>query len=392
MKLSTARLLIHHHHPAFVDAKGSIWLSSVMGRWVDALAGNVGEIRLLFYQNEFKQPAQDTLVRHANVKLVSLGTRKTFLTLPFATERMEDICQSAGRSADILLIRGVTPKQSKIWQHTPTPLKIFLLVGNLKQNLERMPRSLVDLIVYIRSYYHLITVQRMSKNNTLILANSPLLASETQRILNAPVHFVPTNSIAKEEFIPLTVRLLGSPPRLLYCGRLDYQKGLRELLQALSELKNQGIHCVLDIVAAKSEPIYSQLVNLAEKLGLRDCVEWYGFVSYGPDLFKYYQDADIFVLPSYSEGFPHVIWESAANCCPIITTSVGGIPALIKHEEHALLIPPKNVEAIVSSVKRLLFDSVIREKIIKNAYHHAQAFSVEACAQQLVDVLERELK
>jgi len=171
---------------------------------------------------------------------------------------------------------------------------------------------------------------------------------------------------------------------------LDHKKGLQELLQALSILNRQGQPCRLDIVGAKIDPIYSELVGMGNALGISSLMDWHGFIPYGPDLFDFYQRADTLVLPSYSEGFPHVIWEAAANCCPIITTSVGGIPALLTHEEHCLLIPPKDIDAIVVSIKHLLSDAKLRENIVRQAYHHAKAFTVEACAQKLANVLAQE--
>lgn len=390
MDVKKCRLLIHHHHLAYVDSNGAIWLSSVIGRWVEALAVSFGEIGLLLYQSEHRSPQQDTSIALDNVKLISLGSRRKVWERIFRSGRMRQICLEAGRAADILLIRGVTPHQFKVWRFTPATHKAFLLVGSLVQGRKHIPSNLLDVFSYFMDYYHLNNIRYMAKNKTLLLANSPTLVSEMEEILKNKAHFIPTNSIRQSELIPLQIRPVSIPWRLLYCGRLDLKKGLRELLQAIKILNGQGFPCRLDVLGAKIDPVYSELVELGNALGIGSLIDWHGFVSYEQGLFDYYQRADVLVLPSYSEGFPHVIWEAAANCCPVITTSVGGIPALLTHKEHCLLVPSKDIDSIVASVKLLLSDNELRANIVKCAYDHASHFTVEACAQKLTSVIARE--
>ena len=75
---------------------------------------------------------------------------------------------------------------------------------------------------------------------------------------------------------------------------------------------------------------------------------------------KFYERADALVLPTYSEGFPHVIWEAAAHSCPVIVSGVGGVPALWKDGKHGLLVPPQDVEALVKAVRRMLSSDDLR--------------------------------
>lgn len=390
LRQNNLRLLVHHHHIAFLDDDGVIWLSSVIGRWVDALADCLGEVILLFYQSEQRLPQQDTPVARKNVRLQSLGVRRTVWNRIFRQNRLRQVCSDAGRDADGLLIRGRTSHQYAVWRFTPVAHKAFLLVGSLGEGNKQPLRTYQDVFVHFIGYYHLNNLRRMAKDETLLLANSPTLVSEIQETLKKQAYFVPTNSIRQSEFIPFRVRPVSTPWRLLYCGRLNLKKGLRELLQAITILNKQGQPCHLDIVGTKLDPIYSELVGMGNMLGISNLIDWHGFVPYGPELFGYYQNADVFVLPSYSEGFPHVIWEAAANCCPVITTSVGGMSALLKHEEHALLIPPKDVESIAMAVKRLCTDEVLRRRLVEQAYQFSLTFTVEACAKKLADTLIKE--
>jgi len=390
MKQSKLHLLIHHHHIAYQDKDDVIWLSANIGRWVDAIADYVEEIGLLFYQSEDKTPQQDTPITKSNVKLHSLGPRKTIWQRLLQRNHLSQICAEAGDRADGLLIRGITPHQYTIWRNTPVAHKSFLLVGSPNQLNTQRPRSLKDVIGFIAHHYRKKELRYIAESGTLTLANSPVIVSEIEQVYRKKAYFVPTNSFLEQEFIPLKVSPISTPLKLLYCGRLDLKKGLRELLHAIAIINKQGNSCQLDIVGPKSEPVYSQLIALVQELDITALIRWHGFVPYGEKLFTFYQDADVFILPSYTEGFPHVIWEAAANCCPVITTSVGGIPALLEHEKHAMLIPPKDADALVVAIERILLDNALHNRLVVNAYHHAKKYTVEACAEKLVNTLTRE--
>jgi glycosyltransferase involved in cell wall biosynthesis len=392
MEVEKSCLLIHHHHIAYEDDNGRIWLSSVIGRWVESISYCVREVRLLLYQSEKHLTQQDTPIYRDNVQLYSLGTRRRALDSFLHLTHLRRACIEAGKEADGLLIRGITPHQSFIWRSTPVDHKAYLLVGSIKRENKSFPHSPLDAFLLFLGNLRLKELHQIANDGALMLTNSPQLVSEIGEVLGKKAYFVPTNSYRQGEFAPLQARPVSTPRRLLFCGRLDYKKGIRELMQALAILNQQGQTYHLDIVGAKLDPVYSELVELGKTLGISDLIDWHGFIPYGPELFSFYQQADALVLPSYSEGFPHVIWEAAANCCPVITTSVGGIPALLTHEVHCLLIPPKDVDAIVASINRLLSENHLRENIVRQAYDHAKAFTVEACAEKLTNVLGKEWK
>jgi len=122
-------------------------------------------------------------------------------------------------------------------------------------------------------------------------------------------------------------------------------------------------------------------------LNIHKQVIFHGRIPYGNKLFGYFQKADLFILPSYTEGFPHVIWEAAANCCPVIATKVGGIPSLFKHREHGILIPPKNPQALADSIIKLVNDEKLRIELVTNSYKLALEYTAESCAKKLTDLM-----
>ena len=125
-------------------------------------------------------------------------------------------------------------------------------------------------------------------------------------------------------------------------------------MSALKALNDVDYFTKLDIIGSvESDDFFKKIKSIIAYYDMENNISFKGFVNFGEDLFNYYRQSDYFILPSYSEGFPHVIWEAAANLCPIITTNVGGIGDLIKHKEHGMLIKPKEPGDIVQSVIEL---------------------------------------
>ena len=115
----------------------------------------------------------------------------------------------------------------------------------------------------------------------------------------------------------------------------------------------------------------------------------HGAIPYGPELFSFYKRAAVFALPTYSEGFPHAIWEAAAHSCPVVTCAVGGIPALWKDGVHGLSVQPRCPEQIAAAILRIQRDPELRSRLTENAYRHALNFTVETCALELATALSQ---
>lgn len=118
----------------------------------------------------------------------------------------------------------------------------------------------------------------------------------------------------------------GEPLRLLSVGRLVPEKGSPVLLDALERLDATGVPAHLRI--AGSGPLHEELSRRMSTGRLEGRVELLGAVSQDdlPDLYRW---ADVFVLPSFSEGLPVVLMEALACGVPVVTTRIAGIPELV---------------------------------------------------------------
>jgi len=381
------RLLIHHHHQVYLEDEDRVWVSSTLGRWVNSLSPYFNSLRLLLYQSRERRPQQDTLISGENVQVLILGHYGRKGDRIERLLHLNRVCRQATPQADGLLLRGITPRQYAVWKRIHVSHKAFLLVGSLTQKGAFDLRTLWGIYTYLTWPHRVRQLQHMAREGGLMMANSHHGVEEQRRILGASAHFVPTSSLKEEEFARFHVRPLSPVWRLLYCGRLDMAKGVGDLIQALKRLKGQGYRFVLDFVGSGVGAGYSQIVNLVRQSDLVAHVHFHGFVPFGARLFEYYRQADALILPSYSEGFPHVIWEAAANCCPVIASDVGGIATLFEHNKHGILVPPGAAEAIARAIVALFENEALRQRLIENAYKQALNYTLEACARKLVDTL-----
>ena len=147
-----------------------------------------------------------------------------------------------------------------------------------------------------------------------------------------------------------------------YVGRLVEGKGLEDLFRAIAILKNQSLELeAWSLVIYGTGPLERKLKKLADYLNITEKIEWKGFVPYNK-VPKALAQIDIFVYPSWHEGFGRSIMEALAMEKAIVATRVGGIPDLIKDGENGFLIPPHHPEVLVEKIKELIKNKDLRGK------------------------------
>jgi glycosyltransferase involved in cell wall biosynthesis len=149
------------------------------------------------------------------------------------------------------------------------------------------------------------------------------------------------------------------PPRLLYLGWLEKEKGVGELLEAC-RLLAPAYEFRLSVVG---EGHYSSTAReTVRSNGLSDRVAFAGWLD-EPAVREALASHDILVLPSWSEGLPNVMIEAMSAGLAVVTTRVGSIPDYVTHGEHALLVEPRDSRALAGAVARLIADPELRDRI-----------------------------
>lgn len=153
---------------------------------------------------------------------------------------------------------------------------------------------------------------------------------------------------------------------LLYLGRIEKDKGVFEIIDAVKLLENSSfrnfkLHVVGD------GPDTANIRNLVREYNLQPYIEFHGSVYNNVILKKIYLSSDLIILPSYHEGFPRVIYEAMIMGTPILTSFVGTIPYLMKDKYNCYSLKIKNVNSIVDQIKFILSNYSETSKVAINA-------------------------
>jgi glycosyltransferase involved in cell wall biosynthesis len=167
---------------------------------------------------------------------------------------------------------------------------------------------------------------------------------------------------------------------LLFVGNDWYRKGVWYLLLAFSIVHKQ----IPDTVLVLTGPPQVPFISLAERLKLMDSIIFAG----NPDeetLAKLYASCDIFVLPSFHEGFSQTVIEAMAFGKPVITTPTAGYPTVI-HGQEGFIIPPRDYKSIASSIITLLKNEELYQRMSVKAFEKAKKYTWEASARKLLTI------
>ncbi len=167
-------------------------------------------------------------------------------------------------------------------------------------------------------------------------------------------------------------------PVILFAGRLMWQKGMGEFVQAAEKLRGQARF----VIAGYAEPTSPTAVPTAQLQAWQQTglVELLGNRSDMPQVFAM---AHIVCLPStYGEGVPKVLIEAAACARPIVTTDTPGCRDIVRHNENGLLIPSGDTAALITALQTLLQDKALRQQFGSHGRHRVeQDFSLEKVVQ-----------
>jgi len=177
----------------------------------------------------------------------------------------------------------------------------------------------------------------------------------------------------------------AAPLRLLFVGWLDREKGVVELLEACRQLAASRSF----VLTCVGEGNHSQAGReFVARHGLESGVRFRGWLQ-GDELLAELAAADIFALPSWTEGLPNAMIEAMAAGLAVVTTRVGSIPDVVTHEREALLVPPRDRAALQAALLRLLDDAPLRARLGAAGQAMVEArFGVERAADELVAILD----
>ena len=182
-------------------------------------------------------------------------------------------------------------------------------------------------------------------------------------------------------------------PYLLYIGRIELKKNILGILEAYKILKEK-YRIPHELVLAgepgfgygKIKPIIHDS-PVSPELGrgrAKFMIQELGYVSEAEKQ-RLLAGADIFIFPSFYEGFGLPILEAQSAGVPVVSSNASSIPEVAG--DSALLVDPKNPEQIAQAVYKIIDDKPLRDKLIKLGFLNVKRFSWEKCAKETLRIL-----
>lgn len=237
-----------------------------------------------------------------------------------------------------------------------------------------------------------------AKTSTAIITDANSTKIDLEKMLSIPsekinvVHLAPAPPFAE----PVS-------PNMMHAVRKEYQlpdnyiltvssfrpqKNTLRLIEAYSKVRKRGVKHKLVLVGRKLSP-YSDIQKLIQRLELEKEV----FVTeYVPDetLPAIYAGADLFVFPSFFEGFGIPVLEAMACGLPVVLSNVASLPEA--GGEAGYYVDPYSVDEITEAMYNVLTQPSLRESLSRKSQAHAKNFSWERVARETMQTYQNAVK
>jgi len=175
---------------------------------------------------------------------------------------------------------------------------------------------------------------------------------------------------------------------ILYLGTIEPRKNVDGIIRAYNKLRvnNRELQSVKLVIAGgkgwKSEKIYRE----REESEFKDDIKFLGYVD-NKDKTYLYNLADMFVYPSFYEGFGFPPLEAMASGTPVVTSYAGSLPEVAG--DAALMVDPYNVNDIARAMREILTDENLKNKLIERGLGQAKKFNWEKAAREYLGILNK---
>lgn len=188
--------------------------------------------------------------------------------------------------------------------------------------------------------------------------------------------------VARWPFAPRRPR--QGPARLLYLGRLEYEKGIHDAIAALPRIRRTHPGTTLTIAGTGTQQAW--LVEQARKHKVLRATSFVGHLNHD-DLVNLLHTADAAVLPSHYEPFGIVALEAAATGTPLATSNVGGLGEAVINGQTGVSYPPRDIAALANAVRTVLDDPQAAQKMAVAARERLTSdFDWDAVAEETAQV------
>ncbi len=163
-------------------------------------------------------------------------------------------------------------------------------------------------------------------------------------------------------------------------------KGFDVALNALQLLKKEGVKFKFYLVGGGDQSYVKSLIG---KLNLNDCVEIVGRLESGNKVFEFLDSLDVYIHPSKQEGLPRAVIEAMSRACPVLASTVAGIPELIQEK---YLHSPGDYKSLYQQLVVVLQKKVELIEMAKNNFEKSKEYDIETLSKRRYDFFKEAIK
>lgn len=355
---------------------GAIRVHRVYGSYVDALAPYFDQIVVCNTLADFDLPEAQYEFRAANVSFVALPYYSRVTGSSRVLPECAKVIWQASGSWDVIYIT------------LPSPLGI---IGYLVARTRKIP-VVLDVEGDLETQYEAGRYRGVSRlasygavrlfewsaqwmvDRSVTITQGEALFRKHKRNGNHVLN-IPWSPMSRDAIVQREDTCQELPVRLLFVGALLEKKGIFVLLDAVRLLLKEMSNFIVTYVG--TGPFADELSRRVRDSGVSEYIRLRGGVYVEVDLLREFDAADLFVFPTYAEGFPRVIFEAMARGLPVIASRVSGIPGVVIDGRDALLVSPGSPREVAEAVLRIVRDPILRMELIRNGRRIAEEYTVE---------------
>ena len=284
-------------------------------------------------------------------------------------------------------------KRRLLWESRAPGCDLFHGLGQrIPAAFDRLPRrartvvTFHDLFVMTREYSgdafrkrFTLQAREAARRADAIVAVSRFTAGQVEELLGVDprrIHVVP-HGVRPLPAAPVSI---AREPVILSVGALQLRKNTLGLVRAFERMPREWRL----VLAGSAGHGYAETIRPAiEASPRREGIEMPGWVD-DAALSRLYARASVFAFPSLDEGFGIPVLEAMAAGVPVLASNTSSLPEVCG--DAALLVDPRDVEAIAHGLTRLIEDGALRADLIERGKRRAAEFTWEACARRTWDV------
>jgi glycosyltransferase involved in cell wall biosynthesis len=217
-----------------------------------------------------------------------------------------------------------------------------------------------------------------------IIALSDQWKKDLSRISGNPrIRVIYNPTMMQEPFLANECMPPKTKVNFLFMGRLGKRKGVYDIIESARQIRAENIK-----ISLYGDGEIENVKTMIAANGVEDKVQVCGWIN-GSRKDQAFRNANVLILPSYSEGFPISVLEAMAYGIPVVATDVGGIAECIEDGVNGYLIKPGDCETLAKCIERLAASSVLRARMGKSGHEKAsRMFALSVIVNQLEELYD----